>query len=77
MLKQTVRYTDFDGNPVEETLWFHISRSDFIDHLPMKAQLEDLQARLGGQKRELTDVEKVEVLGVLKLLVEQIGRAHV
>lgn len=31
MIQKTIKYTDFDGNPVEETYYFHLTKGELID----------------------------------------------
>ena len=31
MIKKTINYEDFDGNPVSETYYFHLTRSELIE----------------------------------------------
>lgn len=68
MIKQTVNYTDFDGNEQEETLYFNITKTEMTDMLDFKDDLEALSKRLSGPERVLDDKDVKDILSVVKRL---------
>lgn len=72
MIKQTTSYTDYNGDPQVDDLYFHATKAELLDHLDLKPQLEQLQRRLtseDGETRELKDDEVREILDLVKRLV--------
>ena len=51
MIKRTITYKDFDGNPVEEDYCFHMMEADFVD-------LDFKYEEFGGLRGYLTDLVK-------------------
>lgn len=71
MLKQTVMYEDFDGNPASEVLYFNLSRSELMELLPeLLPEVQRLQAMFEGVQRDLTTDEVQTLLNFVKRLVE-------
>lgn len=66
MLKQTVEYTDFDDNKAIETLYFNLTKSELTENLHLKADLEDLQTMVSGEKRSLESDEITKILELVK-----------
>lgn len=47
MLKKTIRYTDFDGNPAIEDFYFHLSKADLIElEVSQKGGLSNMLERV-------------------------------
>lgn len=75
MLKQQIKYEDFDGNPAETTLHFNISRTEMSDNLDMLPEVEGVQKMLMGDgdkviERELTVPEIQRILNLVKRFAE-------
>lgn len=67
MLKQTVKYTDFDDNDAMETLYFNLTKSELADNLNLNEELERLQTDFTGMgKRNLEPHEIQRVLDLVK-----------
>ncbi|QPL14701.1 hypothetical protein SEA_SCHWARTZ33_56 [Gordonia phage Schwartz33] len=70
MLKQSVRYTDFDDNESIETLYFNLTKTELADNLDIKDELEKLQQDFtGDRKRTLDELEIRRVLELVKKLM--------
>lgn len=70
MFKQTVNYTDFDGNPQTEVLHFNLTKTELMDNLELKHKLESVQDRISGAERELTVDEIRMLLDVVRTLMK-------
>jgi hypothetical protein len=70
MLKQTVQYEDFDGNPAVDTLYFNLSKTDLANNMHLQAEFEDLLQRLQGPQRELKTAEVQEILNLVKKVMK-------
>ena len=73
MIKQTVSFTDYNGDPQIEDIYFHATKAQLLDAMDIKPQLEALQRRLegdDGEVRELKDEETMEILQLIKRLVK-------
>lgn len=70
MLKQDIAYKDFDDNLRQDALYFNITKSELMENLDLKPQLEELGDILSGPPRELTESEVLKILAVVKRLVE-------
>lgn len=70
MFKQTVNYTDFDGNPQTEILHFNLTKTELMDNLEFKTKLERVRERISGVERDLTVEEIREILDVVKFLMK-------
>jgi hypothetical protein len=69
MLKQTINYTDFDGNPAEETLYFNLTKIEIADNLDLKEQVEKIQKSFEGESRTLETHEVQAILALVKRLM--------
>lgn len=73
MLKKTVNYEDWDGNPQSEVLYFNLSKSDIADNLELSEELTAVGKMLEGRdgsERVLTIPEVKSVLHIIKKLVK-------
>lgn len=70
MLKQTIKYEDFDENVVEETLYFNLSRIELADNLDMRDDLQNIERKFKGETRQLKPEEIKEILDVIKRLIK-------
>jgi hypothetical protein len=71
MLKETVNYTDFNGNPKSEDVYFNITRAELSENLKLVERLETLQVTFGGPERvELTTEQVEEMLNLVKDFVK-------
>lgn len=68
MISRTVTFTDFNEKSVTKTFWFHLSRDTVFDNLDLEEQFEELEKQFGGDKRELTKDDIVEILKLVKRL---------
>ena len=68
MIKQLVKYTDFNGNEQEETLYFHMS----------KAEITMLELSVpGGLSKKLEEVSKANDLGeISKIMYDMVLSAY-
>lgn len=70
MLKKTISYKDFDGNPVSEDFCFHLMESDFID-LNFKYEAEGgLRDYLMNLIKEIQDNENAPKRPMYEFLKE-------
>ncbi|UVK59339.1 hypothetical protein SEA_PHEROBRINE_56 [Gordonia phage Pherobrine] len=70
MLKQTVKYTDFDDNESMETLYFNLTKSELADNMNLEDELEKLQQDFTGMSgRKLKTEEIQRVLDLVKLFM--------
>lgn len=69
MLKQIVRYVDFNDQPQEETLYFNISKTELADNLHLKEEFERLFETFQGPQRELTTAEIRQVIDLVKTFI--------
>lgn len=71
MLKQTVTYTDFNDEQQTETLHFNVSKTELMEHLDLKDDLdavaEKLQAKDGSSI--LSPDEVREILNLVKRFI--------
>jgi hypothetical protein len=66
MLKKEVKYTDFNGKEREETLYFHLSKSEMIKlEVQIPGGFENLSERLDPQNKpdEVVDLFELFLLG--------------
>lgn len=66
MLKQTVKYVDFDGNDQEEVLYFNLAKTRVTDDLSIKDRIEEVEALFRGDERELSSKEMQLVINLIK-----------
>lgn len=69
MIKQTVQYTDFNDKNQTEVLYFNISKSELMDHLNLRDDLEKIQESLEGPERDLKMEEIQEILNLVKRIM--------
>lgn len=70
MLKQTVSYVDFNDQPQEETLYFHLNKVELVEHLDLKDRFEEIIKTLQGPKRDLEPNEVRAILDIVKTFIE-------
>jgi len=68
MIKQTISYTDYNGQPQVEDHYFHATKAELLDHMDIKPQLEELSRRLEGDDGEVRDLREDEVMDILNLV---------
>lgn len=73
MIKETVTYKGFDGQQHTTELRFHITRTRLAKNLSLKTRLEEIQAKIGTEPRDL-DPEEVEMM--LDLVIEMMRIAY-
>lgn len=66
MIKQTITYTDFNGNEGTEDLYFHISKTVLADNLELREELEGLANMSLKEKRDLTTAEIKKLISIVK-----------
>ena len=69
MLKETITYTDFDGDTQEETLYFNITKTDMTDLMDLLPELEAWQERTAGSDENMSPEDKVELMRIVKILI--------
>lgn len=76
MIKETISYEDFDGNPQVATLHFNLTKTELADNLttlkPMLDELVELFKSDGPEdpSRKLEDEEVRKLLAFVKLLLK-------
>jgi hypothetical protein len=70
MLKETIQYTNFDGQNVTGTLHFNITKSDLLDRLDLMDDVEAVRDAIQGEERELSRAEIKLVLDVVKKIMK-------
>lgn len=71
MLKQDVKYINYDGEEATKTLWFHVTRSKLIENMELETELTEISSWFeGGKERDLTPEEIRRVLNVVKKIIE-------
>lgn len=67
MIKQTVKYEDFEGNTVEKDFWFHLSKADIaeLQFAGEDSALATMLEKLGDE-----DVSAKQALAIFKQIVE-------
>lgn len=70
MIKKTVHYNNFDGDPIVEVMYFHIKKSEIFDNLDLEEEFSSLQKQIDGLERELTKPEIMQVLALVKRLLK-------
>ena len=71
MLKETVKYDNFDGVEKEETLYFNLTKTEMIDMLDLQPRLEAWAKATAGTDRDLTTSEITDMIEIIKLLIEK------
>lgn len=69
MIKKTVQYKDYNGDPHTDDLYFHLTVNQITDNLDLSDQLEAAQEMLAGEKRELVTAEKQQMLNLVKRFI--------
>lgn len=69
MIKETIQYTDFNDKNRTEVLYFNISKSELMDNLNLREELEVIQTSLEGPERELETHEIQRILNLVKKLM--------
>jgi len=63
MLKQVIKYTDFDGNPQEKTAYFYMSKPEWLKlEFSEKEGFGEMLQRLGNEKDNGKLIEIFELL---------------
>lgn len=70
MLKQVVKYTNYNGQEDTETLFFNINRVELAELLDLLPQLEAFIENIGTEEREVTIPEIKEILSIIKTLIK-------
>lgn len=70
MLKQTVEYEDFDGEKVTESLHFNISKSELLENLHLRDEVQGMAHMLDGPERQLSTDEVRKLLDLVKSLIK-------
>lgn len=69
MLKETIKYEDFEGEEQTETLWLNITKTDSVNLLTLIPRMEAWEKQTSGPARELTAEEIIEMVAIVKELV--------
>lgn len=70
MLKQEVKYHDFDGNEVTETHYFNLSADEIVENIEIQEELQFVYDLLSGITRELTPKEIKPIYEIVKKFVK-------
>lgn len=68
MIKETISYEDFNGEKQVETLYFHLSKTEVIDHMDLQDRFVALSSSL-TEDRELREDEVREILDIVKTMM--------
>lgn len=74
MLKQIVKYTDFNGEDASEILYFNITKTEWMSMLDLQPRLESWLEKAkadGDDNRNLTPAEILEMVEIIKYLIEK------
>lgn len=66
MIKKTVSYTDWDGKPVTEDLYFHLNKNDVLGELSLIDRMEAFKTIIDAPERELSTPEKQEMVDIIR-----------
>lgn len=66
MISRTVTFTDFNDKQQTKTYWFHLSRDAVFENLDLETEFERLEEQFGGDKRELSKDEIMQILRLVK-----------
>lgn len=69
MIKKTVNYTTFDGEPATDVLYFNLTKTEMVDLLEMEPRLQMIAEKFSGSQRDLSREEVLQILEVLKDLM--------
>lgn len=70
MIKQTIQYTDFNGEPASETVYFNLSKADMTDHLDFMDDYKELEQIFAGEVKELTRGDTMLLLKFIKSIMK-------
>lgn len=70
MIKKTVTCKNWDGELRSKDLYFHIGKMELLDNMDIKDQIEEFQATIKGEPRELSSGEVRNVLDIFKRFVK-------
>lgn len=70
MIKKTVTYTDFDDNQVTEDLYFHVSKTELLDNVHLRLEVQELSNRLEGASRELSETDIKDMVAFVRKLID-------
>lgn len=72
MLKESIKYTDFDDVEQSEMLYFNLTKTEMMDMLDMQPRLE-AYSKISDETeaRKLTPTEIKELLAIIKELIEK------
>lgn len=71
MLKQVVHFEDYNGESSTETLYFNLTKAELMGMLDFADRLKKWYDQVQGEPRDLTTAEAVELLSMVKFLVEK------
>lgn len=71
MLKQTISYTDYNGDDRQTDLYFHLGEMDMVDLIEMEPRIEAFQKSIAGEERDLRTSETIELLNILRELISK------
>lgn len=70
MLKEIIKYTDFNDTPQVETLYFNLTRTEMSNMLDLQPRLSQWMDLSDDDDREMTTDEIKEILAIVQLLVK-------
>lgn len=71
MLKEIVKYENFDGIAKEETLYFNLTKTEMTGMLDLLPRLEAWSKAVDGPDRDLSTSEITDMLDIIKILIEK------
>lgn len=71
MIKKTITYTDYNDEYQTEEMYFHVSKSELLDNIDIKTDLEDVYASLNDAEgdRQLTEEEVRAIIKIVKRII--------
>lgn len=70
MYKVDVPFEDFNGNMQTETLYFHLTKTRLSKNLTLGDELDDIQAMLQGEPRQLNPDEIRKIVHLVERIME-------
>lgn len=71
MIKKTITYIDYNDEYQTEEMYFHVSKSELLDNIDLKTDLEDVYASLNDEEgdRQLTEEEVRAIINIVKRII--------
>lgn len=70
MIKKRIKYEDFNGEVQVEDFYFHLSKTELLDNIGLRARLTAVQTAIGDGERDLTEAEVQAILDIIRDLIK-------